>query len=80
MRQFLAAAACVLAGLLFGVLIAVAYWVVWLIRNGHAVTDAAQGRVEDGVGTLYGLVTLGTIVGAGVGLAAALYAATKRLR
>ena len=57
-----------LSGLAIGELIAVLFWVTWILGNGNSVVDAIQGQVEDGIGTLEGLVALGALVGGPVGL------------
>ena len=73
-RRALMVTARAVIGIVTGLVIAIAYWTVWLIWNGHSVTDAIQGRVEDALGTLQGIAALGTMIGAAVGLASAFVA------
>jgi hypothetical protein len=53
-----------LAGIVFGVL----FWWLYLTEKGATIAEGLRGNVEDGIGTLDGLVNLGGIVGAVVGL------------
>jgi hypothetical protein len=65
--------ACVAAGVALGG----AAWAVAMMLNGHGLVAAASGQVEDGLGLLQGLATLGGMCGAGIGLAWGALALTR---
>jgi hypothetical protein len=67
-------------GLTAGLALAAGYWVTYLACEGQSVVAAARGEVEDALGTLQALGTLGGLCGAGVGLLAGLRAAASMSR
>jgi hypothetical protein len=62
-------------GVVAGVFLGAAFWVVHLLWEGKSLVEAAQGRVEDAIGLLQGLTTLGGLVGLVVGFFVGLAAA-----
>jgi hypothetical protein len=61
-------------GIAVGAVLAAALWAAIMTGNGHSVTDALNGQIEDAIGKLEGLVALGTLCGAGIGLFSGLFA------
>ena len=50
-----------------GVAFGAAFWTLYHISQGN-LSQAIKGNVEDAISTLQGLVYLGALVGAGIGL------------
>src|SRR5947209_7612522 len=62
-------------GVVAGAGLGAAFWAALLVWDGKSLAEAVQGRVEDAIGGLQGLTTLGALVGLAVGFAAGLAAA-----
>jgi hypothetical protein len=60
-----------------GLAVAAAYWAAAMIFGGHEIVEAMRGQVEDGLGVLQGMATLGALCCAGVGLGCGLLAVNK---
>jgi hypothetical protein len=71
-----------LGGLLFGLLvgtgIGLLIWWGYLTQQGEAIGPALRGEVEDALGVLQGVVTLGASVGGGVGLIYGIWSANRQ--
>ena len=72
MRGVLLVAGRLALGLVIGVTLGAGYWTAQMLREGHNLSEALQGQVEDALGGLEGLVALGGMCGAGVGLCSGL--------
>ena len=55
-------------GILIGATIASLIWFGWLSATGKSVGEAIRGEVEDAIGILEGVLALGIVIGASVGL------------
>jgi hypothetical protein len=64
-------------GIVAGLALGAAYWAIHFAPQGVNLLAAARGEMEDAQGALQGLLALGGLCGAGVGLLAALRAALE---
>jgi hypothetical protein len=55
-------------GVLIGAIIASLIWFGWLSADGKTVGEAMRGKVEDAIGMLEGILAIGILIGALVGL------------
>ena len=67
-------------GLCIGVSIGWMLWWANVAQKGGTVAQALRGEVEDALGVLQGLITIGVLAGGTVGLLHGLWMADKRAR
>jgi hypothetical protein len=65
------------AGLVVGLALGAGYWAAAITLQGHSIAEAVHGQVEDALGLLEGLIALGGLCGAGVGLGSGVVALGK---
>jgi hypothetical protein len=66
-----------LFGLLVGTSIGLLIWWGYLTQQGETIGPALRGEVEDALGVLQGVVTLGALVGGAVGLIYGIWSANR---
>lgn len=67
-RRLLIVAVRLAVGLAVGLTLVTLVWIAHLWWGGKSIDDALRGNVEDALGLLQGLLTLGGLIGGAVGL------------
>jgi hypothetical protein len=67
-------------GLAVGVSISLLIWWAHVAEKGATIAKALRGEVEDALGVLQALITIGVVVGGSIGLLHGLLAAASRNR
>jgi hypothetical protein len=68
LRRCLTVLSRIALGTMIGLTVGALFWVRDLSLNGYSIADGLSGNVEDALGVLQGLLTLGGLIGFTVGL------------
>jgi hypothetical protein len=60
-----------------GILISISFWAVYIVGEGHRISSALNGEVEDALGKLQAVVALGCLSGGVIGVVYGLIKATR---